>query len=154
MCQQCSFHYDVPLTLQTQELMVKGQCPPTTVASSRRISDRIWDLLPLGVVDWPSWALCWFLEINISPIGRYIPLDLNHLVWVAKWFQIYLANACQWIHVKVNGYFLLAGRIFHFAQCHNGLVCRKKWHMCSIAQFITRGVSWYKKLQGSKFLRP
>ena len=120
MSQLCSIRHGIPVTQHTPY----GQWSAFDYNADKQVGcprDNIWDLVALV---WPSrvittsWALvkcwnffrwpqCWFHEIEIFAMYRYIPVGLNHLlnVGVDQWLQICRADTCQWVYVMVNGLF-------------------------------------------------
>ena len=52
-----------------------------------------------------------------------------------------------------GGFLLLVGLLFHFLQCHSGLVSSRNEHVCP-CHSVTRTGSWYGKLKGSRCLHP
>ena len=84
----------------------------------------------------------------------YIPLGLNQLlnVGVGQWFHICIVDICEWVYILIEG-LLLVGPIFHFRQCHSGLVPSRNEHMCP-CHSMTRAGSWYGKYKGSWCLHP
>ena len=48
---------------------------------------------------------------------------------------------------------LLTGQLFHFPQCHSGLVSSRNEHVC-LYHSIATGGSWYSRWEGSQYLPP
>ena len=67
------------------------------------------------------------------------------------------SNLCS-VHLPVSlslgrGSLLLVSPLFHFPQCHNGLVSSRNERVC-LCHSITRAGSWYGKSKGSRCLHP
>ena len=72
------------------------------------------------------------------------PLGLNQLlnVGVDQWLQIRIVDTCQWVFILV-GSRLLVGPLFHFPQCHSGLLfgaftinCLQTGHWVRVDHYI------------------
>ena len=129
------------------------------VSSSWGSQDNISNLVALV---WPNQsrvmttfsALVKYWTLYSGPSVGFIPFDLNQLldIGVDQWLEICIVNTCQWVYVMAKGLFLLAGRLFHFPKCHNGLVSSRNEHRC-ISHSKTRGGSGWK-LEGLRCFHP
>ena len=83
-----------------------------------------------------GWPKCWFQEIQISTMYRYIPLDLDLLlnVGVYQWFQICIVNSCQWVYVMVKG---LLCQLVHYLILLNATIARHPAE-ADTAAFVTQ----------------
>ena len=104
-----------------QEYLFNGQSLATMLASSWWSSGQdigfcgfgmansesgYHNLLSFGQVPKsPGWSQCWFQEIQISTMYRYISFNLEILlnVKVYQWLQIYKVDSRQRVYVMVKG---------------------------------------------------
>ena len=104
-----------------QEYVFNGQSLATMLASSWWSSGQNMGFCGIGMANSESgyhnllssgqvpkslgWSKCWFQEIQISTMYRYIPLNLDLLlnVRVYQWLQICKVDSRQWVYVMIEG---------------------------------------------------
>ena len=132
--------------------------------------DKIWDLVALV---WPirsRWLqpLQLWLGAGISLVAQVLvsqDRDLCHVQLHPTWFEStsecrswpvvsYLYSGHLLVGLYLGwGSLLLVGPLFHFHQCHSGLVPSRNEHMCP-CHSVTRAGSWYGRSKGSRCLYP
>ena len=147
--------------------MVNAQCLTTVVTSSRWSSGQDKGLGGQFEVGWLQHLHLWLgAAISlVTPVLVSRGRDLGHVQPHPTWFQPTAECRSQTMasnlgsgHLPVGlslgrGSPLLVGQLFHFPQCHSGLVSSRNKHMC-LYHSVTRAGSWYGKSKGSRCLHP
>ena len=158
----CSIHHDIPLTMHTP-----AACGQWSVFHHNGDSQ----LVVLGIrygIWWPWYGqseVGWLQPLklwlgagtsSVAPVLVSQDRDLFHIQLHPTWFEP--TSECRsWPavsylysgHLPVGlylgwGSLLLVGPLFHFRQCHSGLVPSRNEHVCP-CHSMTRAGSWYGK---------
>ena len=137
------------------------------VASIRRSLGQDMGLGDLGMTNSKpvitSLVMYWIFLVDLIFISR--DKDLCHAQTRPTWFEL-AAGYKSWplalnLHSGVlsvgqhhgQGSLLPVDPLFHFLQCHNGLVSSRNGHVCLYLS-ASRGGSGYSKWEGSQYLHP
>ena len=157
MSQLCSICHDIPVILHNPGAY--GQCSMLDHSIDKQLVvigtryNTWWPIRSRVITNSSALVKCWnfygcprFHKAEISAVHSYIPLGLNQLlnVGVEQWLQICSGDLPVGLCKDCQGSLLLLGPLFHYPQCHNGLVFGRNEHVC-LCHSITRAGSWYGK---------
>ena len=167
----CSIHHDIPVTMHTPATY--GQWSVFDHSGGNQsavLGTRYgiwWPWYGQFEVGWlqPLQLLLGAGTFSVAPVLVSQDRDLCHAQLHPTWFEP--TSECRsWPvvsylysgHLPVGlylgrGSLLLVGPLFHFRQCHSGLVASRNEHVCP-CHTMTRAGSWYGKLKGSRCLHP